>query len=69
MVGGLVKTHVSPAGLPGILTGLTVGVGGNFVVGFLCGFGVSLYVANHDFRAGINEAVGAVLVSIKDVIL
>ena len=66
VVGGLTSAHY---GLPGLLSGLTVGLGGNFTGGFLSGFGVSLYVSNHDFRAGINEAVGAVLVSIKNVIL
>lgn len=66
VAGGLLKVPVS--GLPGILTGLTVGVGGNFVVGFLAGFGLSFYLSNHEFRSGINEAIGAVLEAIKGVI-
>ena len=68
VVGGLVKTHTSTAGLPGILSGLTVGVGGNFTAGFLSGVGVSLYLSNHDFRAGINEAFGAAFGALKGVI-
>ena len=59
VAGGLLKTTGS--GLPGILSGLTVGVGGNFTAGFLSGVGVSLYLSNHDFRAGIDEAIKAVI--------
>ena len=66
VAGGLLKAPVS--GLPGILSGLTVGLGGNFTAGFLSGIGVSLYLSNHDFRAGINEAIGSVLEAIKGVI-
>ena len=67
VVGGLVKTHTSSAGLPGILQGLTVGVGGNFTTGFLSGSGVAFYLSNHDFRSGINEAIGAAFDAVKGV--
>ena len=68
VVGGLVKTHTSPVGLPGILQGLTVGLGGNFTAGFLSGFGAAFYLSNHDFRSGINEAIGAAFKVVKGVL-